>query len=441
MQSALFVLSLQTGRNAGPAPDKNFLSLAAETCLTLEGLYPGCRAMVLTNDEKILSDMNGRNAEALFSPSSPDRDAPTPLPISLARDESLVRTALELGLERIITLDFTTFAPDISDIPAAIREYKDSKAPALFSISSSRDHPCQLKSYFNISSVGMLHVVERERPEHLKGLLDSKAMTLTKPFLFDWPSAGIDNGQAGEVFDRTYERQAVVYLETSMPPTDDNQQPLFIHENSKEARLLFHRNPDSERNIEAVAFDHALKQELAIERDRNGKLWFKTGNEPGQGNLILRICGLMGKVNSAMKLDIPFIENRAPLPQKISLNEVRTCTYVLLRESVNQIYDLAEPYALDNGMWFFDKLTKKNINIATGREISGRQDFPDVFEIDGHISIFKTRDAHRLEEILQSGQGYGYQPSRTPAIAPGAPGYLRIDTPSEKTLDKGRAIA
>ncbi len=443
MQNTLFVIPVPTGVKNGAAPDPEAVTLAAEYCRLLDGLYPRCRTIAVTNDKMIESSLKNLEATTFLYQANSDNDDPEPLPVTLSRNETLIRRAREMGMEHVFVLDVSPGAPGINEIPNAMQAFKESDAPALFSISCSRDHPCQLKSYFNIAGLGMLHMVETNLPSRRRPSTLWTDTLQTKTFAFDWPSAGVEEAEAGALFARTYSNRTVTYDKVRQPFAKTGRQPLFMYEDRDTARLLFLRDwsMGSKNDLMGVSFDSGFNTVLTLERDSAGLLRLKVAEDSDDANLVIRLCGLMGDVNYPMNLDIPFAGSQAQLPETISLQGVHACTYVLLRESANQIFDLTEPYPLDNGMWTFDKLIRKNINSATGREISGRQDFPDIYEIDGYISVFKVRDAYRLKEILGSGESFGYKTSKDSCLAGCKIKFRHSDAPLEKDIDKGRAIA
>ncbi|MDY7000430.1 MAG: hypothetical protein SVS15_01445, partial [Thermodesulfobacteriota bacterium] len=385
--------------------------------------------------------------EILFTRVQNDRNDPTLLPLKLFSDKKIVEKAMSLGLENIFLLNLSPPAPDMDGISQAMKAYADSGAPALFSVRDCVDHPCQMKSYFNIVDVGMLHMVESDVPASFGSLKsEGSDQRLTKKFVFDWPPTVVENAVPGDLYAREYKERAVVCESVDRLSRNSDQRPLFVFEDRDTARILFPAHNlgglENEFRLAGVSFGPDFNVLMILFRDSGGNLFFRLDAARDNEGLLVRLCGEMGGSGSSLNLDIPFRDGRAKLPGEFFQDGIHGYTYVLLKESRNQVYDIVETYSVDNGLWFTDKLTNKNINASSGKEITGRQDFPDIFEIDDSLCIFKTKDIHRLEEILNSGETLGYEFSaESSLLARGTPDFSRIDVPLEETRNKERAIA
>jgi len=79
--------------------------------------------------------------------------------------------------------------------------------------------------------------------------------------------------------------------------------------------------------------------------------------------------------------------------------------YSLLKVAEDDTYDLCEPFPPDERLWTG---SDQKINIKTGKEIMGRQDFPDVFEPDGTFFIMKRSIIPFFGQELLNGNADGF---------------------------------
>jgi hypothetical protein len=82
--------------------------------------------------------------------------------------------------------------------------------------------------------------------------------------------------------------------------------------------------------------------------------------------------------------------------------------YSLLQTAEDDSYDLEEPFRPQSGLWDFDEISRKPINLQTGNEINGRQDFPEVFEHEGTLTILKKDSLANLERLIMDGCADGF---------------------------------
>ncbi|GAB7021520.1 hypothetical protein JCM12178A_00780 [Salidesulfovibrio brasiliensis] len=73
-------------------------------------------------------------------------------------------------------------------------------------------------------------------------------------------------------------------------------------------------------------------------------------------------------------------------------------------------YSARKPYAFSNDLWEVDERTCQVRNRANGRVIRGRQDFPDVLELDDSLVVATPEAASGLDHLVGEGKVAAYRP-------------------------------
>ena len=68
-------------------------------------------------------------------------------------------------------------------------------------------------------------------------------------------------------------------------------------------------------------------------------------------------------------------------------------------------YDVVEPFPASETLW---TISGTKATSQTGKEITGRQDFPDVFEPEGTLFITKRDIIQSFDQIVSNGEASGF---------------------------------
>ena len=297
----------------------------------------------------------------------------------------------------VVVIDLDQAPPPLPAILDAVQRLKDCEAEALFSVTESRDHPCQLKAYFNVEEIGMLHVVDPARQDG--------AMATTKPFFFDWPSALGREFVPGGLYERVHGHGKVSYRPAS-EGSDRTLSAALECVDATTARAVFSR-PGGEKPL-CVYLSPDLSIRVTATREPGGVAFHPVRPE-GSEEKIMRIChGIDTQGSHLMELDIPLDGGVVYVRDCFDFDEVDAYSVVMLTMSHNRVYDIAENYPVDAGLWYTDVKSGKAVNARTGKVIAGRQDFPEVVSVDMRLTAFRISSLDRLEDVLGSGEALGY---------------------------------
>uniref|UniRef100_I2Q7K6 Uncharacterized protein n=1 Tax=Desulfovibrio sp. U5L TaxID=596152 RepID=I2Q7K6_9BACT len=243
---------------------------------------------------------------------------------------------------------------------AAVR-FAVSGAKVLLGVGRATDHPCQFLRLFQVRRQGMLHFLD---PQASTG-----GLVMSRPFVRDWPS--------GEL--------AV---------------PGLTPWGEREARAVF--TADRLEQAEARALARGPHAGLA-----GLELWPESPNfeivavrESGSRRLGLRLCGPEQDRPLTLEGCLIFAETGvrtmlADLPGPEAVNCIDlgemdetpvAFVWALLEETHDGGVDLVLPCAYGGHLWRADSHDTL-VDVATGRPIVGRQDFPEVYEADRSLVI------------------------------------------------------
>ncbi|CAB1064570.1 hypothetical protein D1BOALGB6SA_9366 [Olavius sp. associated proteobacterium Delta 1] len=391
--------------------------------------------MVFTNDNLIINLAKSLGIDSTMIKDFESQDSEL-LPAGTFSSLTYLREILSINLDSLMILGFRNplLTPELIDEASA--KFKHSKAPALISVKTSIDHPCQLNAYYKIADIGLIHLFDenadispylkllsshtsikssfnqRNQPPDRRGTIqrlgDCKLRNLrfrlTKPFHFDWDSRDInDKGRSGLYF-RTYDDYHIKYIPIEENPdrTSPEISPSFwIYDTGNTARVLFDLDscPSHKEQIKTdpnfimigAAFSDSTMSAAMLKDPTTNKHSISFNSESlSHDSYFLRAMpiGLSPSIrNGVVEIELDEISELIPF----DFQEKNACgiIYFLLQMAHNDTYDLQEPFIPNKRLWCKDNGSGKIVNAETGKEILGRQDFPDVFEPDGTLFIMK----------------------------------------------------
>jgi hypothetical protein len=170
---------------------------------------------------------------------------------------------------------------------------------------------------------------------------------------------------------------------------------LWIFENHNSARILFQFNGhdkflgeakgfDINLQLAGVAFSDGAFRSLVFE-DEQGRRYLLVQNSEDSKyqscSLRALPVGLSGPLEDRT-IEIEMDDVYEPIP--VEDKDIVGIIYCNLRVAEDDTYDLCEPFPPDEKLWTG---YVQQINVKTGKEIMGPQDFPDVVEPDGTLFI------------------------------------------------------
>ena len=331
---------------------------------------------------------------------------------------------IKTGFEEIVILGFRNPLITTGLIDDAINKFKISRAPALISVKKSIDHPCQLNSYYRIMDVGLIHLFDEShaiasyieslhKSFHLRLLggphdyLNAPDLSykITKPFYFNWKAKGVE--EENEL--SFYNLQVTDKLEIKYNPVSQHFNdgldyitfPLWIYEGPNTARIIMQINGydhicikgsriDKNFNFAGAQIsdkcDH-ISSLLLRENESNRYVLYFNRNDNVSGPSLFRAFPVgLSNLASGDIIDVEISDFSEPISLQYENRDVYGIVYSLLSIAENKTYDICEYFPDEQKLW--TELGQK-INVKTGKEIMGRQDFPDVLEPEGTFFIIK----------------------------------------------------
>jgi len=431
---------------------------------------------VCTNDASIfdLSASHAIDTSLMDLRSNIEESALLPLGTNTAAG-NLLRSATSED-EGLMVLGFRNPLVTARLLDEAITRFETSEASALISLKKSTDHPCQLAAYYNILDIGFLHLFDNlETTTSYKEFVshhlpptnpicdwyqaNHQCLRLTKPFYLDWHSKGIKHNGAPRTYVRIIDSLKTKYIPLETVQHQDllaNSPSFWLYEDSNTARVLF-TVPDPYQQISTPLHNVSSRNRFcscpapndeqlrAPKRTREKKrprtnlkligapvLQYKCGpfllQDTENGSYMMSFqmhpfpihTGLLrllpipsGVQNRNQVLEIELSNLSEPVQIHLDHDDVSGMLYSLLTPSVDDTYDLQELFHTDNGQW---TISSRPVNLETQKEITGRQDLPDVFEPDGTFCIMKKGVISSLDAEIAKGRVGGFVIQDTDAL-------------------------
>lgn len=402
------------------------------------------RVIVCTNEKNVLMVAKCLNIDVFFLEFDCEADPNAILPLGSLASTQYVSNTLKLDLEDLLIISFKNPLISSDFINRAIEKYHNSTMPIVISGTKPVDHPCQLSAYYKRMDTGCIHIFEENYDlapsilAQLNSLFSSHnsndelnriigkpydkylPYTMTKPFYFDWPSKNISEKSDVGTYFRTYQDQSVSYqpieqfeaLRQRAHPT-----VFWMFESNQSARLLFHNdvfkktqqqcNSDHDLTLHGVAFDECENQvTMALYAGHSVNIFYLNcliSPEISSSYLVkaLALDSSMPPCQNAIA-DMHFDNLNSFIPFQHHGEKTSSILYSLLEISGDDTYDLSEQFPAPRELWSSSG-THLKVNVKTGKAIMGRQDFPDVIEIDGTLIILKKEVLSSLSHEIAAG--------------------------------------
>lgn len=299
-------------------------------------------------------------------------------------------------------------------IDDAINKFFRTDRKTLISVKEIIDNPCQLASYYKLIDINLIFLVDTKADKKLSSgtletffnKIDGKNILITRPFYFDWDSKKISGRSLCNIYCREPGISEIKYVPIEVLINDEKQlcenYALFIYETRFSARLLSYSKQKIAKSqhsgvysVAGISLSEDINAHFSIVRDENKK-YFIHINKPihDRETYLLKIY----KITQLSQNDIPFlfefvIESGNFLYEiPVDLHDFSGLSCSLFRYTENDFVDLIEPFKSTKSLWVDDG-PNILINTKTGKKITGRQGFPEVFEPDGSFCIIKIEES------------------------------------------------
>jgi CMP-N-acetylneuraminic acid synthetase len=430
---------------------RSFFKMAGDS-LDLKDIF------FFTNDPQALDVANRIGFHATFLDIKPEIPAASLFPSGTLECIRYLTSAPENISDDVMVLNFKNPLINPSLIRKAEEAYQISDHPVLLSVIKVMDHPCQLNRYYTIEDLGFIHffdyqtspaaylkelnrfyhskisaadssrLLPNDLPSLAPGKIDSHKFNssyfLSKSFRFNWKGKEISSKGSSGLYIRRAEDFRIRYVpmeRTASLQSDGLPDCFWLYESDESARVLctFQLPPDLFKNDFSFDKDHmvwgasfsknyARLAALMLKGPDNRFLLFLPDGHVCSGTDVrLRMAPV-----SRNELSQPHTLDLYPLKQlnhfRLDSNDhdLSGIIYSILKTSVDNAYDLAEPFPPQDDLW--KSIDGQVINMITGKPILGRQDFPAVFEPDGSIFIFKKNSLDSLKNMIIEGNTCGF---------------------------------
>jgi len=296
-------------------------------------------------------------------------------------------------------------------LSAAIDGWETSGLPLLVSAVVPDDHPCQFVTPSSIEEMGVLCLFEEDlpRPDWLPEAW-AAGVVASKPFAFDWNIPGTDNALFLRRLDQEWDGAFAAYQSQNVPT-----HPVWVRVGAREARVLMPREVLARHwgvtaditprlrgaNILRFPGDPPV---LALEGPEPGTLTLtfpRPGHAPGDRVLKCMSCSAKACENMARRT-ITF-DGGGGAAVIVSGEHASRIMYLLLSVESDAACEMLLPYAPEDAPWAYDVTQGICRNTVSGQLILGRQQFPDVYSLDGTLLIGKHSNMECMDELSEGG--------------------------------------
>ena len=363
------------------------------------------------------------------------------LPHGTSQAIGYLESVLKIHFENILVLDFRNPLIRASLIDQAIVEFSDFQdgKKILISIKAPEAHPCLFHSFYEILDMGLIHFFEADEfvdayRHHFSSSISpthspkryGEMYKLTKPFYFDWTSRGIQKPSCSRGYTRIYDGEGVRYVPVEKlgdHSINEGSPARWIHENETMARILlkidihqaavlkpYIEGEDSEWMGAAFSDNyHYICSGVFKNLKKNQCVAIFDSPTPSSFPQKLRMAPLMASgliPNKTIEANLERFPSAILLecPDRDSLGMI----YSLIKTSEEGTYDLCESFQPEECLWRTDNSNGKKINKMSGKEITGRQDFPDFYESEGSLFIIEKSAIPTIDQEILSGNARGF---------------------------------
>ncbi len=384
---------------------------------------------VFTNDNEILNYTNLAGVKSYLIDSEPEIKDSILMPPGSYTSIKYMNQVLKADFEKLIIINFRNplLTPDL--LKNAVNKYNKSKALVLTSVRKPIDHPCQLKAYYKIIDVGLIHLFDDESlyiflqqfkdymPQRSLVDLEGTKFKITRPFYFDWESMGVEEKCESGIYTRIQDGFQIGYNPIKLIGKDKSPPlPFFfwLYESSHTARILFRYRNDNIPKLPAktkwtgAAFCGNTVSAMLYEYSPKSSYYISFSPDhliPGPFTIkVLPISGAPNKEHRSSDIQTQSLTTLMRLP----FDRENKCgfTYSILKPAIYDFSIFEEYFPPVKNLW--DIKGEKAVNTKTGCEIQGRQNFPDVFEPDGSITIIKNAQISLFEKTVENGKSIGF---------------------------------
>lgn len=295
----------------------------------------------------------------------------------------------------------------------AVSQFFNSDRNLLLSVKESIDNPCQLSTYYKVIDTNVIFLMDTEvdkipyydKIKIIFDKLDERDVQLTHPFYFDWDSKNLSDQSKCGVYCRQPGASKISYVPIESLAGRDKRiygdYDLIIYERKSSARLLSRSKTsvvnfqqDSDYSIAGISLPEKINSNFSVIKNKDNK-YFICLSTPLKYNetYILKIHRIIHSSQiDAISTDL-IIDSRNHLyeiPGDLHNSTGIICS--ILRYSEDDDCDLVEPFKPTKKLWDVDAQNTL-INSKTGKTITGRQGFPEVFEPEGSFFIMKQEES------------------------------------------------
>ena len=399
------------------------------------------KLIIFSDDNLMLDLLKSLNIDSYIVDIEADTEKSELLPVGTYASVIYLRERLKIDFENLMVLNFRNplLTPDVID--EAINKFKRSKIPVLISVKKSIDHPCQLNAYYQIADVGFIHIFDDDEAtgrcvrcldKHLsirhtvnQCNPDNQRLNLrckvTKPFYFDWKARGVQKNGVSGIYIRKYDGLNIKYIPIDRIPGNTFNKipfPFWIYDGPGQARILLRFRDEEKlyRDVSEVDKDFQLAgaafcddcnriSSLLFKNLRGGKYLLVLHSEdlPSHSYMLRAVpVGSSGRAEKGI-IELGLDDFSGPISLHFEDQALYGIIYSLFKVAEDDTYDLCEPFPPHERLWTG---SMQKINVRTGKEIMGRQDFPDVFEPEGTFFIMRRNLIPSFDrEVLQGGAG------------------------------------
>ena len=398
------------------------------------------RVFVFSNEEQVVSIANSMGISG-YHIETTNGDGSGILPCGTTQAIGYLESVLRIHFDNLLVLNFRNPLIRASLIDQAIVEFSDfhDGKKILISIKEPEAHPCLFHSFYEILDMGLIHFFEVDEfvdayCHHFSSRIFptrspkrcGEMYKLTKPFYFDWATRGIQKPSGSRGYTRIHDGEGVRYVPVEKlgdHSIDEGSPARWIHENETMARILLKIDihqaavlkpyidgedyewmgaafSDDYHYICSGVFKHLKKNQCVAIFDSPTSPSFpqKLRMAP------LMASGLIPDKTIETNLDRFPSEILMECPDKDSLGMI----YSLVKTSEEGTYELCEAFQPEECLWRTDNSNGKKINKMSGKEITGRQDFPDFFESEGSLFIMEKAAIPTVDREILSGNAKGF---------------------------------
>lgn len=267
--------------------------------------------------------------------------------------------------DNVVVLPGASAACSPDEIAQTHSRLLDSEAGLVMGVREVRDNPCQLNYYFKVSDINLLHPIEQEEK------------TLGE--------VGVDNGSL----------LTAPFVGTALADTADGIRSISTTDGF--IRLAIPANLiATQANVLAVSINSLGHIAGWIEQHDSGAILRLNMPEDRSYSHVARLF------LSADSWDqFPQTGHNSFLLEEPPLSK-QAMPYIILSQSVEMEADFWETPCLEETEARLDPVTGRIINKKTMREITGRQDFPEAYDLNGSMCAFRWMDASAMKKIINS---------------------------------------